>query len=37
MSEVTVLYFATYREQAEVTSERISFTGDEVTLGELIR
>ena len=37
MSEVTVLYFATYREQAEVTSERISFTGDKVNLGELIR
>ena len=37
MSEVTVLYFATSREQAEVTTERISFTGDKVNLGELIR
>lgn len=37
MTEVTVLYFATYREQAGVTTERITVTGDEVDLGELMR
>ncbi|MEC8911855.1 MAG: molybdopterin converting factor subunit 1 [Chloroflexota bacterium] len=37
MTEVTVLYFATYREQAGVSTERMSVTGDRVNLGELMR
>ena len=37
MTEVTVLYFATYREQAGVSTERMSVPGDMVNLGKLMR
>ena len=37
MKEVTVLYFASYREQAGVMAEKINITSDNTNLGELIK